>query len=527
MSKKFEDDIFDKLDSDIQRIRVRHRQYISYSNELGAKSVVDEILANSLDECRTPRSPGNKIHIIMNDRDGFITITDNGRGIPIHLLEEVYTTLNMGSNINTSNKANLKAETLGQNGTGTLAICGLAEHVEITSCRGGTEDIYKTLIFEEGVKIDESTGKCSANEHGMKIKYKPSKVMGKQTRIVWDGIHNELLNLQFLNKKHIDISSEYYDRNGNCTKEKYKAQPFVNILDRNERSKMTSNKYSLTIDADNIDEELDGEIVKRYISMDVAFVYTSLLNPYIDSFSNSNNTVDNGDHLDGALEAICRFFQSATKNMMSEKERNSLDIKWDDVKAGLSIAVSLRTNFERLYTGQTKHKVVSEDIKRIIIKLLSDELQSYFSKNSAQLKELCNVIKMNAKARREGEKVKTAVIKNTLNNWSSYKIKNYTPCTRKGVKEYKELYIVEGDSAKGSLESSRDPIFQALFAIRGVSANAYNMTLDQIVGPNGNKEFTNLITVMGCNVGSKFDMNKLQFNKIVIASDADKLLMLA
>lgn len=522
MTQKFEDDIFDKLESDISKIRVRHRQYISYSNELGAKSVVDEILANALDECRTPRSPGNKISIIMDDRDGFITISDNGRGIPTKILEEVYTSLNMGSNINTSNKAKLKAETLGQNGTGTLAICGLAERVEITSYRGGSEDIFKTIIFEEGVKVDESTGKCPSDKHGMTIRYKPSKVMGKQTRIVWSGIHNELLNLQYLNKKGIAMSSKYYDKDGNLTEEKYKSQPFINILDRNERSKMTSNKYCLTIDADNIDEELDGEIVKRYISMDVAFVYTSLLNPYIDSFSNSNNTVDNGDHLDGALESLCRFLQSSTKNMMSEKERNSLDIKWDDVKAGLSISVALRTNFERLYTGQTKHKVVSEDIKKIIIKLLTDELQSYFAKNASQLKELCMIVKMNAKARREGEKVKTAVVKNTLNNWSSYKMKNYTPCARKGVKEYKEIYIIEGDSAKGSLENARDPIFQALFAIRGVSANVFKMTLDQIVGPNGNREFTNLITVMGCNVGAKFDMNKLQFNKIIIASDADK-----
>lgn len=82
-------------------------------------------------------------------------------------------------------------------------------------------------------------------------------------------------------------------------------------------------------------------------------------------------------------------------------------------------------------------------------------------------------------------------------------------------------------SAKGSLKAARDPKFQALYAIRGVSANVFKMTLDQIVGPKGNKEFTDLITIMGCNVGSKFDMNKLQFDKIVIASDADKLSMFA
>lgn len=441
----FTDDKFDHLVSDIDKIRIRHRQYISYSNELGAKSVVDEIINNSLDECRSPRSPGNRIYIKFDERTGYITVIDNGRGIPSNILEEVFTSLNMGSNIRTSNKADLKAETLGQNGTGTLAICGLAEKVYITTWRGGTENIFKTLVFEEGKKVEENTGKCAPEKHGMEISYKPSKVMGKNTRIVWDQVHNELLNLQYLNKKKINISSDYYNEKGELTQEKYKNSPFEEILSRNNKENIISQKYCLTVDADNLIEELDGENVKRFLSMDMAFVYTNSLNPYIDSFSNGNNTVDSGDHLDGALEALCRYLQMMTKNILSEKEKTSLDIKWDDVKQGLSIAVAMRSNFERLYTGQTKHKVVSPELRRIIVQLFSEKLTEYFSKNPAQLKELTTIVKMNAKARREGDKVRTAVVKGALNNWSSYKMKNYDPCTNKGIKEYKELYIIEGD----------------------------------------------------------------------------------
>lgn len=515
---KFVDDVYDHLVSDIDKIRVRHRQYISYSNELGAKSVTDEILYNAIDECRTPRSPGNKVHIEFDERTGFIFIEDNGRGIPTNILEEVFTSLNMGSNINTSNKAKMKIETLGQNGTGTLAICGLAERVEITSYRGGTENVYKQLVFEEGKKVDESGGKCNPDKHGLSIRYKPSKVMGKDTRIVWDQIHDELLDLQYLNRHKIKMDSVYIDKNGKETIEKYKMAPFVDILDRNDN--MISGKFCISISADNITEELDGESVKRFIEMDTAFAFTDSLNPYIDSFSNSNNTVDNGDHLDGAMEALCRFFQQATNNMMSDKEKSNLDIKWDDVKQGLSVAVSLRTNYERLYTGQTKHKVVNADIKRIIVTLMKDALTAYFVESPSQLREICGIVKMNAKARREGDKIRTSVVKGSLTNWSSYKMKNFDPCTAKG-KEYKELYIVEGDSAKGSLKQARDPVFQALFAIRGVSANIYRMTLDQVVGPKGNKEFTDLVTIMGCNIGPKFDMSKLNYDKIIIASDAD------
>lgn len=521
MKQQFVDDVFDKLDSDISRIRKRHRQYISYSNEAGAKSVVDEILDNAFDECRNPKSPGNTVHITFDESSGFIDVEDNGRGIPSSILEEVYTTLNMGSNINTSNKADLKAEILGQNGTGTLAICGLAERAEITSYRGGTENIFRKIIFEEGVKVSDESGKCSEKQHGMHVRYKPSKVMGKNTRIVWADIAKELDNFQYLNKKKIKIDSRYIDKKGKETFIEYKVSPFNHILNYNDTDKFISNKFLITIDDSNVIEELDGENVKRYISMDIAFAYTSSLNPYIDSFSNSNNTVDNGDHLDGAMEAICRYFQMAVKNSLTEKEKTTLDIKWEDIKTGLSLVVALRTNFERLYTGQTKHKVVSSDIRKIIVVLTVNALNEYFTKNPGQLKDLINIIKTNARARREGDKLRNAVVKNNLSNWSSYKMKNFDPCTRKGLKEYKELFIIEGDSAKGSLKLARDPAFQALFAIRGVSANVFKLTLDQIIGPKGNKEFTDMVTVLGCNAGIKFDINKLQYSKIILATDAD------
>ena len=515
------DDKFDHLVSDVDKIRNKYRQYISFSNEQGAHAVVLEILFNALDECKTPRSPADKVLVYFDERDGFIEVIDNGRGIPLDLLEEVYTSLNMGSNIDTTNKSNMKVATLGQNGTGTLAICGLAEHVEITSYRGGTENKFKKLIFEEGVKVSEEDGKCSVDKHGMDIRFKPSKVMGKNTRIIWDPVKKELENQQYLIKNKLTIKSFYTDKNGKETQEVYKISPFVDILNRNDKDTMISQKIMITIDEDNIFEELDGESVKRFLSMDVAFVFTNSLAPYIDSFSNSNNTVDNGDHLDGSIEAISRYFQVATRNMMSDREKNSLDIKWDDVRQGLSIVVALRTNYERLYTGQTKHKIVNSDIRKIISNLLSDALDKYFTKNPNQLKDLCGIVKMNAKARREGEKVRTAVVKNTLTNWSSYKMKNYDPCTNKGIREYKELYICEGLSAGGSLKQSRDPKFQAIYSVRGVGLNVFKCSMDQIIGPNGNKEFTDLASIMGCNVGPKFDLSKLQFNKIIIASDAD------
>jgi DNA gyrase subunit B len=515
---KFVDDKYQHLESDVDKLRQKFRMYISFSNELAAKSIVLEILYNAIDECENPLSPADTIQVEYDERNDTIKVTDNGRGIPTAQLEKVLTTLNSGSNIDSGAKASLKARTLGRNGTGTLAFTALSERMEIFSYRGGTENLCKHMIFEEGRKVFEEVTSCDSSKHGLTVYCKPSKILGKSTRIVWDQIYNELVNLQFQNNKKIKMSSIYIDKKGIVETERYVSQPFESILvHKNDKSSLISDKIMINISGDDIQEEVGGKVYNRFIDMDIAFVYTNNMTPYIDSFCNSNNTIDNGSHLDGALEGICRYFQTVTKNSLSDRERDKLDVKWDDVKSGLSIAINLGTNMEEIFTSQTKHKILNEDFEKMIKDKTVDSLQSYFTKNPSQLRELINIVKMNAKVRREGDKIRNAVIKESITNWSSYKMDNYDPCTNRG-KEYKELYIIEGKSAKGSLKQARDPKFQALFAIRGVSANVFKMDLDAILK---NTEFKNLITVMGCNVGSKFDLSKLQFDKIVIATDAD------
>lgn len=520
--KKYKDDKFVKLEKDIDKIRIRSRQYISYNNEEGANAVVDEIIHNHLDECRKPWSPGNKINIEFDENTGIIRSEDNGRGIPLDLLEDTFTTLNMGSHIDiggSSDKSQLKSASLGQNGTGTLAICGLGEYTEIISYRGGTEDKFKRLVFKEGIKVSEEDGSCLPSKHGLVIVYKPSLILGPTTKIPWDKVHHKLIDLQYLEKSKISISSTYTDLNGNTSVEKYKLLDFDNILMRNDKKSVISEFVSFMISKDKIIENLYGYNRERFMEMDIAFVYTNSLTPYIDSFSNSNNTVDNGDHLDGTIESICRYFQSSTKNTLTEKEKSSLDIKWEDVKNGLSIAVALRTDYESLYTGQTKHKIVNKEVRKIIQDLLSDALVKYFNNNPNKLKEICNIVKTNARIRRDGEKVKNSTIKEVINDWSMHTMKNFSPCINKG-RAYKEIYLCEGLSAKSPLDNARDPQFQATFGFRGVTKNAYKWDIDETVGDEkGNREFNALVKVLGCNVGNKFSIDKLNYDKIIIATD--------
>ena len=447
---KFKDDVFTHLEDDREKIRKKSRMFLSFSNELGAKAVVLEILYNAIDECRNPLSPGNAIKIVYDERIDTIHVEDNGRGMPTEIMEMIFTTLNSGSNIDSTAKNDLETDTLGRNGVGTLAINALGEDVAIVSYRGGTEGKFKRLVFHEGSKVQEEDGKCAEKEHGLHVTYKPSKVLGKKTRIVWEMIHSELINLQFLNQKRIKMSSLYIDKDGNETKEEYKTQPFENILLlRNDKSSFLSSKNKITFKDKKVMEEIGGLSIKRFIIIDTAFVFTSNnTNPYIDSFCNANNTIDNGSHLDGTLEGICRYFQLVTRNSLTDRDK--LDIKWDDVKSGLSLVVSLRTNMEEIFTNQTKHKVYNNELEKLIKDRTIETLTEYFKNNQQGLKECIAIIKANARARREGDKTRQAVIKETLTNWSSFKIKNYDPCTNKG-KEYKELFIIEGDRQVSAL----------------------------------------------------------------------------
>ena len=443
--QKFQDDVFEHLASDVSKMAKKSRMYISFSNQMAAKAVTLEALYNAIDECRNPRSPGDRVDVNYDERTDTVEVSDNGRGIPTELLELIFTTLNSGSNIDSGKKNDLETDTLGRNGVGTLALNALGERTEVISYRGGTENKMRRILFREGEKIEDEEHPCDPKKHGLFVSYKPSvKSLGKNTRIVWKSIRDELLNLQFLNKHKTKIHSRYTDKNGVVHEEDYKVQPFQNIIAfKNQSTELISTPVLISMEDRNIVEEIAGTKYKRFIRMEVAFAFTSnTSNQYIDSFCNANNTIDNGDHLDGALEGLCRYLQNVTKASLSERDK--LDIKWDDVKLGLSIAVSLRTNMEEIFTNQTKHKISNDDLLKRLKDLTIETLQSYFKDNQSRLREYIQIVKTNAKARREGDKARQSVVKETLTNWGSFRMKNYDPCTNKG-KEYKELYIIEGD----------------------------------------------------------------------------------
>ena len=164
--QKFQDDVFEHLESDVQKMIQKSRMYISFSNQMAAKAITLEALYNSIDECRNPLSPGDRVDIEYDERTDTVTISDNGRGIPTEWLERIFTTLNSGSNIDSGKKNDLETDTLGRNGVGTLALNALGERTEVFSYRGGTENKVRRILFREGEKIEDETYPCDPKKHG-------------------------------------------------------------------------------------------------------------------------------------------------------------------------------------------------------------------------------------------------------------------------------------------------------------------------------------------------------------------------
>ena len=146
-------------------------------------------------------------------------------------------------------------------------------------------------------------------------------------------------------------------------------------------------------------------------------------------------------------------------------------------------------------------------------------LNDYFGKNPKELKKLIDRVKTNAKARIESTKVRNSVIRGETNSFEEHLMENFIPANNRGKNDYRELLIIEGKSAKGSVNSARfDRDTQAVFSIRGVPLNSFGLNIDKVLQ---NVEFNNLIKILGCNCGHKFDMSKLKYNKIILMSDAD------
>lgn len=501
---KIVDDDITIIHDDLKRIQTRPTQFITAVGSLGVFHLCKEIIDNASDECGNKKSPGNHIQIIMTDKS--LIVRDNGRGIATDKIREIYETMQAGSNMTRAN-----GSTKGENGLGgSTCVLATSSYLEVTTIRPN-EKKKMTLIYKDAKLESETCEEYTGNDHGLIVTFRPSKrVLGVDTLPV-HMIEPWLKDFDFTLPPNIKMDYKINGKEHHVEhKELYK---FFDRDLQNDEDKLCSTLV-FPIKGDLLETFMD-KTYNRTFNAEVAIVYS---NPehykgediwY--SWMNMIYTKRNGDHFDGVKRG---FIKALTERVYRKnKKLDGEDIK-KDIEAHLNIVVNAKCDMAHMFSAQGKDCVLSKDILKGFMDATYNELSK--SRNSV-FDEMVEIVVGNHRARVEGEKArKISSTSKALKNW--VRPDSFIPCSSVKTVEPKELYLVEGQSAGGGIRAARNSKFQAILQFRGKSLNVWNQDLARILKSD---PWLNLVKVLGCGIGPTFDIRKLNFDKIILATDAD------
>lgn len=261
------------------------------------------------------------------------------------------------------------------------------------------------------------------------------------------------------------------------------------------------------------------KVLKKDVKVEFGFTYdiSSMDADYV-SFCNFTKTDEGGVHVDAVEDALCKFLQTATVSSMTDRQKEQYPITRPDVKAGLKLVVNLSTDAQVQFMGNAKNKIQNEALKPIIREITTAQIKKYFDKEDAKLAVVTKIIRMNAKARIDMQKIKTAKVKTNTDSFGDMENPNLIKANNTG-KAYKEIFLIEGrKSAAGSLRDGRDPWTQAIFGFRGQTKNPFTCSKADILN---NDEWKNYLSALKVRPEPDFRLENLYYDKIIISTDAD------
>lgn len=499
-ANKYSDDSIQVLEG-LDAVRKRPGMYIGSTDERGLHHLVFEIVDNAVDEALSGH--GNEIKVTIH-KDNSISVLDNGRGIPtgmhatgISTVEVIFTVLHAGGKFG---QGGYKTSG-GLHGVGASVVNALSEWMEVTVFRDGFTYFQR---FENGGKpVGNLEKRKPTRKTGTLIHFKPDESIFSTTVYDYEVISERLRESAFLLKNlHIELEDKRSDE-----KEVFQypdgLKSFVEYLNE---------------DKDVLHSVAFFEGMSNGIEVEFAFQFNDGYAESMLSFVNHVRTRDGGTHEVGTRTAITRTFNEYARrtSILKDKDKN---LEGADVREGLTAIVSVRIPENLLqFEGQTKGKLGTPEARSAVDQVISEQI-AYFLEENADTSRLLINKAIKAKEAREAarkarEEARTGKQRKRRDTLLSGKL---TPAQSRNPKR-NELYLVEGDSAGGSAKQGRDRKFQAILPLRGKVINTEKAKIEDIFK---NEEIATMIHTIGAGVGGDFDLDDVQYDKIIIMTDAD------
>jgi DNA gyrase subunit B len=484
----------------LEAVRRRPGMYVGGTDIKALHHLIYEVVDNSIDEALAGSC--DRIDIVIHN-DSSVTVTDNGRGIPVDIhpqmnkpaLEVVMTTLHAGGKFSgTSYKVSG-----GLHGVGVSAVNALSEWCEVNVLRDGKEYFQR---YERGYPTGplEFIGKTNNLASGTKttFRFDPQIFQGtidyrfetlvqrfREMAFVTRGV-----TIYFLDERSNREMTFYFE--GGITS-------FVRYLNRNRKT-----LHSVV----HVEKEIEG------VTIDAAIQYTDAYAESVYAFANTINTIDGGTHLTGLRSAVTRTINDYARRSGLLKDADP-NFTGDDTREGLTAIVSVK-HPDPQFESQTKVKLMNPELQTYTQQVVGEAFSTFLEENPSAGKSIVSKCLTSARARDAARKARDLVIRKSALESLTLPGK-LADCSERNP-EKTELYIVEGDSAGGSAKQGRDRHFQAILPLRGKILNTERARLDKILA---NNEVKALISALGTGIGETFDLSGLRYQRILLMTDAD------